>query len=158
MSPAQATPTIRSADPADYPAVAALRWHWVAEQDGSPELDRAEFVQEFTEWAHAHQDSHRCFVAARGDQLLGMAFLAITPRVPTPRSFSRTSGDVQCVYVVPEERDSGLGGQLIEATLAFAAELGLERVTVHSSERAVPGYQRWGFDASPLLLQRDLRR
>jgi GNAT superfamily N-acetyltransferase len=82
-----------------------------------------------------------------------MAFLAITARVPTPRVFSRTSGDVQCVYVVPEARDSGLGGLLIDAVLRLATELGLERVTVHSSARAVRAYERHGFAGSPELLQ-----
>ncbi|MBT2880428.1 GNAT family N-acetyltransferase, partial [Streptomyces sp. McG6] len=36
--------------------------------------------------------------------------------------------------------------------------LGVERVTVHSSERAVPAYVRRGFAGSPYLLQVDLRQ
>jgi len=82
-----------------------------------------------------------------------MAFLAITRRVPSPHVFSRASGDVQCVYVVPEARDAGLGAVLIDAVLGLAAELELERVAVHSSQRAVSAYERAGFVVSPLLLQ-----
>ncbi|MEJ2857713.1 MULTISPECIES: GNAT family N-acetyltransferase [unclassified Saccharothrix] len=62
---------------------------------------------------------------------------------------------MQCLYVVPEARDGGLGGRLIEAILRLAAELGLERVTVHSSERALRAYERQGFAVSPNLLQAD---
>ncbi|MDO3703769.1 GNAT family N-acetyltransferase [Micromonospora sp. C28SCA-DRY-2] len=57
----------------------------------------------------------------------------------------RRSGDVQSVYVVPELRDAGIGAILLEAVLAEAAKLELEQVTVHSTERAIPFYQRVGF-------------
>lgn len=72
--------------------------------------------------------------------------------MPTPRAPRRASGDLQCVYVVPEARDGGLGGRLIRAVLEEARELGLERVTVHSSRRANPAYARCGFQESPRLL------
>ncbi|MFJ5993848.1 GNAT family N-acetyltransferase [Streptomyces sp. NPDC092370] len=39
-----------------------------------------------------------------------------------------------------------------------ARELGLERVTVHSSPRAVPAYARSGFQESPRLLQAQVSR
>ncbi|WP_409462026.1 GNAT family N-acetyltransferase [Amycolatopsis sp. GA6-003] len=148
---------IRLARDDELAAVAALRWRWVADQDGLPHRDRAAFVREFVAWARAHAETHRCLVAVRDEQVLGMAFLALTPRVPTPHDFSRICGDVQCVYVVPEARDSGVGGLLIEATLRLAAEFGLERVTVHSSDRAIPAYLRHGFAVSKNLLQSELR-
>ncbi|WP_439386739.1 GNAT family N-acetyltransferase [Amycolatopsis lexingtonensis] len=144
---------VRPARPAELEAVARLQWRWVAEQDGPPAADRDGFVREFAAWAREHADTHRCLVVVRDDEVIGMAFLAITARVPTPMAFSRAAGDVQSVYVVPEARDSGVGGRLIDATLALAAELGLERVTVHSSARAIPAYERHGFARSPHLLQ-----
>ncbi|WSN72090.1 GNAT family N-acetyltransferase [Streptomyces sp. NBC_01361] len=67
----------------------------------------------------------------------------------SPRALQRTSGDLQCVWVITGERDSGLGGRLIDAVLARARELGLERVTVHSSPRAIPACSRHGLEASP---------
>ncbi len=144
---------VRAARPAELEAVAELRWRWVAERDGLPGDGRAEFVREFAAWARANAATHRCLVLVRDDQVLGMAFLAITPRVPTPMAPSRAAGDVQSVYVVPEARDGGLGGQLIDGVLRLAGELGLERVTVHSSPRAVPAYERRGFSVAPQLLQ-----
>ncbi|MEV4313167.1 GNAT family N-acetyltransferase [Actinocrispum sp. NPDC049592] len=143
----------RLARPPEYEAVAGLRWRWVAEKRGLPDDGRDEFIRGFAVWARQNADTHRCMVLVRDDQVIGMGFLAIVPRVPTPHAFKRASGDVQCVYVVPEARDAGLGGLLIEAILRLAAELGLERVTVHSSTRAVPAYERHGFAVSPNLLQ-----
>jgi GNAT superfamily N-acetyltransferase len=144
---------IRPARPAEFEAVAELRWRWVAEQGDVPEAGRDEFVRGFAEWARENAATHRCLVLIRDGRVAGMAFLAITARVPTPREFARAAGDVQCTYVVPEARDSGLGGHLINAILRLAGELGLERVTVHSSERAVPAYERHGFAVSAKLLQ-----
>ncbi|MGW4873916.1 GNAT family N-acetyltransferase [Streptomyces chartreusis] len=137
-------------------AVAELRWHWVQELYGSSDITLEGFVPRFVAWARETESSHRCMVMARDDVVIGMAWLAITQRVPHPRAFERMSGDVQCTYVVPEERDRGLGGELIEAVLAWARELGLERVTVHSSDRAVPAYSRHGFEVSPRLLQAEV--
>jgi GNAT superfamily N-acetyltransferase len=144
---------VRAARPAELETVAELRWRWVAEQDGLPGDGHAAFVREFAAWVRENAATHHCLVVVRDGRVLGMAFLAVTARVPTPAAFSRASGDVQSVYVVPEARDGGLGGRLIDGVLRLAGELGLERVTVHSSSRAVPAYRRRGFAVAPQLLQ-----
>lgn len=144
---------IRPVQTGELAAVAELRWRWVQEMHGTPDTALDEFVPRFTAWARENESSHRCMVLLRGEEVIGMAWLATTRRVPHPRTFERASGDVQCVYVVPDARDRGLGGVLIEAVVSWARELGLERVTVHSSDRAVAAYSRHGFEASPRLLQ-----
>ncbi|WP_328451579.1 MULTISPECIES: GNAT family N-acetyltransferase [unclassified Amycolatopsis] len=147
---------VRPAAAAEFEAVAGLRWRWVAERDGLPAAGRDRFVREFGAWAREHAATHRCLVVVREDEVLGMAFLAITARVPTPTAFTRAAGDVQSVYVSPEVRDSGLGGLLIHGILRLAADLGLERVTVHSSRRAVPAYERRGFAVARHLMQAEI--
>jgi GNAT superfamily N-acetyltransferase len=147
---------IRLARADELDAVAELRWQWTLENEQTPVTTRAEFVRHFVVWARDNAPSHRCLVLVRADVVVGMAWLAITSRVPTPRALMRSCGDVQCVYVVPEERAGGLGGRLIDAILDLARELRLERVTVHSSNRAVPAYARHGFTTSRRLLQADL--
>ncbi|MDK1345243.1 GNAT family N-acetyltransferase [Streptomyces sp. 378] len=150
--------SIRPARPAELATVAALRWEWFVE-NGSADLgERDDFVRHFVAWAGENAGSHRCMVLVRDEQVIGMAWLAVVQRVPTPRAPRRASGDLQCVYVVPEARDGGLGGRLIRAVLDGARELGLERVTVHSSPRAVPAYARSGFQESPRLLQAQVGR
>ncbi|MGC9536275.1 GNAT family N-acetyltransferase [Streptomyces sp. UG1] len=153
--------TVRPAEPGELAAVAALRWRWILENDGAapPAVDREDFIRHFVTWAEHNAASHRCMVLAdSGVRILGMAWLAVVHRVPTPHALHRASGDLQCVYVVPEARDAGLGGRLITETLARARELGLERVTVHSSPRAIPAYARRGFENSPRLLQAHVAR
>lgn len=156
---------VRPVRPGELSVVAGLRWQWELENGRAPAVSREDFVRSFVTWAHENESSHRCLVLVRRDAgsgrpsrdvVLGMAWLALTPRVPYPGALDRASGDVQCVYVVPEERSGGLGGLLLDAVLALARELGLERVTVHSSDRAVSAYTRAGFARSPHLLQADV--
>lgn len=153
--------TIRPAESGELAAVAGLRRQWIVENEGAapPAVDREEFVRHFVTWAEQNTSSHRCMVVVSGDtEILGMAWRAVVPRVPTPQALHRASGDLQCVYVVPQARDAGLGGRLITETLARAKDLGLERVTVHSSPRAIPAYARQGFENSPRLLQAHVAR
>ncbi|WP_130177386.1 GNAT family N-acetyltransferase [Cryobacterium sp. SO1] len=144
---------IEGATPVDLPALAELRWRWVLENEGDPVVSLDEFVRIFAEWALAHSASHHCTIARRGETVVGMAWLATIPRVPSSRAPMRASGDVQSVYVVPAERNSGIGGRMLAAVLERAFDAGLERVTVHSTAGAVTAYERVGFAASARLLQ-----
>ncbi|MEV0218345.1 GNAT family N-acetyltransferase [Streptomyces sp. NPDC050704] len=150
--------TVRPAAPHELDVVAELRWQWVLEEQGAPVTEHEEFVEHFVSWARENASSHRCTVLARDEAIIGMAWLAILQRVPSPRAPQRASGDLQCVYVVPGERDSGLGGRLLDAILISARELGLERITVHSTPRAIPAYSRHGFEPSPRLLHTHVAR
>jgi len=47
-----------------------------------------------------------------------------------------------------------VGSALVEAAAERATRLGSLRVTVHSGRRAVPVYERLGFESSRRLLQR----
>ncbi|MFG2966305.1 MULTISPECIES: GNAT family N-acetyltransferase [unclassified Streptomyces] len=149
---------IRPAVSDELDVVAELRWQWVLENQDAPVTGRAEFVRHFVTWARENTSSHRCMVVVRDEVIVGMAWLAVLARVPSPHHLRRASGDLQCVYVVPGERDGGLGGRLIDAVLDRARELGLERVTVHSSPRAISAYSRHGFESSPRLLHARVAR
>ncbi|WP_104164780.1 GNAT family N-acetyltransferase [Cryobacterium sp. N22] len=145
--------SVQSAEPHDLAAVAELRWQWVLENEGTPVLSHDDFLAHFAEWAAENGASHHCTIARRGETVIGMAWLATVPRVPSSRAPVRASGDVQSVYVVPAERNSGTGGRILAAVLARAFEAGLERVTVQSTPGAVTAYERAGFAASARLLQ-----
>ncbi|WP_085368482.1 GNAT family N-acetyltransferase [Leifsonia sp. NCR5] len=144
---------VRIASASQLLDVGGLRWDSLLENGGSPDESRDVFSERFAEWGGAHTSTHTCFAAVASDGIvIGMAWLAITQRVPSARAFDRAFGDVQCVYVVPELRNSGIGARLVRAVLERAADLGLEPVTVHSSAGAVPFYRRAGFASEDVLL------
>ncbi|MGO4594208.1 N-acetyltransferase family protein [Leifsonia sp. 2TAF2] len=143
---------VRPAVPGEWEAVGGLRWDSVYEFGGQALDPREVFAAQFATWAGQHRGSHECFVAVEEGRVIGMTWLAIVPRVPSARAFDRASGDLQCAYVEPGRRNRGIGGRLIDAIVDRARERGLERVTVHSSPRAVAVYERHGFAAEGRLL------
>lgn len=115
-------------------------------------------MRSFVGWAQDNSSSHRCLVLVDDAVVIGMAWLAIYQRVPSPGNPQRLSGDLQSMYVVPGRRNSGLGSQLIEAVVRLADELGLKPLTVNSSAKAISAYVRQGFVTSPGLLKAEFAR
>ena len=143
---------VREAGDAELEALAALRWRWVRESSDEPLPERTAYVADAAAWARAHSATHIPFAAVAAGEVLGMAWLAIQARVPSPRALERSSGDLQSCYVVPDARGRGIGTRLADAVLARARDLGLEHVTVHASPRSIAVYERAGFRANPRSL------
>ncbi|MBT2503239.1 GNAT family N-acetyltransferase [Curtobacterium sp. ISL-83] len=146
---------IRASRPTDMAAVADLRWRWsVEEGQAEPAVTPDAYRQAMTDFAVANPHTHRCVVAVRDDRVLGMAWLALTSRPPTPDRPVRLAGDVQSVYVHPDLRGVGVASRLVSALLRIADDLGVERTSVHSSVDGERLYRRLGFGDARLLLQR----
>lgn len=137
--------------------VAGLAWLlWLdANQEERARQSVDAFAAELSHWWAANQNSHSAFVARLdGPEIVGMAWVALGPRVPRPGAMRRLSADIQSVFVLPERRGQGIGSALVQAASEYATDLGSLRVTVHSGRRAVPLYERLGFESSRQLLQR----
>ncbi|RNM14334.1 GNAT family N-acetyltransferase [Nocardioides pocheonensis] len=145
---------VRLAGRQDVEDLAHLLWLHAAPEERARQTVAA-FAVDLAAWWSEHGDSHHAFVAVDGgSEVVGMAWLALLPRVPRPGAPDRRFGDVQSVFVVPEHRGRGLGSTLVETAAEHAVRLGAARVTVHSSRQAVPLYERLGFASSQRLLQR----
>lgn len=145
---------VRALRPGEERVVAELRWRWLGENREVPTVPHGEYLDFFVDWIARHPD-HHCTVADRDGTLIGMAWLAVLGRVPSPTRLERASGDLQSVYVVPEERGSGVGARLLDAVLAGADALELGHMTVHSSDGAVSLYERAGFAQGRTYLVRE---
>lgn len=142
---------IRKAVDVDLAPVAELRWSSIVdEKNAVPATEHGAFVEAFVAWARAAQ--HECFVAEIAGRIRGAAWVVLTERVPSPRALVRVSADLQGVYVDPDYRGQGIGQRLIASVVDEATARGAERVVVHSSDLAVPLYERVGFTASRTLL------
>ena len=144
------------AEQEDLAHLARLLWLHAA-PDEQAEQSVESFAVDLEAWWTDHDDSHLAFVARLADsefRVVGMAWLALVPRPPRPGASTRHSADIQSVFVVPEQRGERIGSALVQAATEHALRLGASRVTVHSSRKAVPVYERLGFASSRELLQR----
>ena len=144
------------ADLADAHDLARLRYQWRATERGELGLDQVAFEAALVEWMTTHASSHLPFLARRHDRAIGMAWLALVERVPGPGQLVRRSAYVQSTYVVPAERNGGVGTLLLQCLLDHARQLALDYVAVHPSEESFPFYRRLGFTDSHRVLE--LRR
>jgi GNAT superfamily N-acetyltransferase len=143
------------ADQADLGHLARLLWLNAApDQQAKQSVDS--FAVDLDAWWTDHNDSHVAFIARLAEsEVVGMAWLALVPRVPRPGVTSRRSADIQSVFVVPEQRGKRIGSALVQAASDHAFRLGASHVTVHSGRKAVPVYERLGFASSRQLLQKE---
>lgn len=143
---------IREATGDDLAALARLRWECHIERQPADERDFDAYRLGFAEWWFSQQGRCRAVVAAEGNQLVGMGFLAVVDRVPSPGSLDRHHGDIQSMYVIPTHRNEGVGTRIVDGLLDLARRAGCERVEVHSGRRAVAFYERSGFEHFERLL------
>lgn len=145
---------ISQANAGDVADLARLLWLDTLDEEPA-RLSVDAFAAELAKWWVARQDSHLAFVARlRRPEIVGMAWVALVPRVPRPGATSRLSADIQSVFVLPDQRGQGIGSALVEAASEHATHLGALRVTVQSGRRAVPVYERLGFESSRQFLRR----
>ncbi|MHA6762241.1 GNAT family N-acetyltransferase [Streptacidiphilus sp. PAMC 29251] len=145
---------ISQADADDVAGLARLLWLDTHHEESAQQSVEA-FTAELAQWWAAHQESHLAFVARLlRPEIVGMAWVALVPRIPRPGATRRLSADIQTVFVLPEHRGQGIASALVEAASEHATHRGSLRVTVHSGRRAVPVYERLGFESSRQLLQR----
>ena len=148
---------ITQAGPDDVEDLAQLLWKDTHnEEPTQASLDA--FTTELAHWWANHRETHTAFVARdTRPAIIGMAWIALLPRIPRPGATNRMSADIQTVFVMPQHRGHGIGSALVDAAAHHATQLGAIRVTVHSGRKAVPVYERLGFESSRQLLQRHPR-
>lgn len=148
---------VRRAHDEELEEVVRLRWHWTTvDRAETPAITEEAFVTGAARWARAHAATHLPHAAVTTEgAIVGMAWLALTPRVASTHSLDRCSGDLQSCYVLPPFRSLGIGGRLVQAVLDTAAVHGAEHVTVHTSADSPGMYLRNGFRANPRLLFAD---
>jgi GNAT superfamily N-acetyltransferase len=145
---------IGQAGAGDVAELTRLLWLDTHHEEPSAEAC-AEFAGLLAGWWAGREDAYPAFVARLGGPgIVGMAWVALVPRVPRPGAVERMTGDVQSVFVFPEHRGRGIGSAPVRAAAEHATGLGAPRVTVHSGRSAVPVYERLGFGGSRRLMQR----
>ena len=140
----------------DVPELARLRWDFSLD-----ELKRGTTFEEFyCQFAAFLQEAllsgqWAFWVVASEYEILATTFVEIVRKVPRPNRLRARWGYVTNVYVVPAERNNGVGAALIHQVQAWAQAQHLEFLILWPSERAIPFYGRAGFVANGEILQWD---
>jgi GNAT superfamily N-acetyltransferase len=135
-------PTIRENRPSDVSGLATLRATWAAEQQPEPAEDPA-FGTAFTDWMEANP--RKFFVADNDGELVGMLNLMIFERMPKPGTEASRWVYLGNAYVLPEFRNAGIGGRLVEASVQFSQSINAVRMVLSPSAESRDFYARLGF-------------
>ena len=95
--------TLRRATAADVAALAALRRAWV-EENGGVIVDTGTFERDFAQWYAAEAGRRLTWVAAAGDEAVGMLNLVEFHRMPRPGRLHSTWGYISNVFVLAGHR------------------------------------------------------
>lgn len=140
-------------------------WGPVRDDDDSWTRRRADYVKWLAEpdafclAAHARAPTSRDSGWLAGT-ILGYALVTVNEGSPTWASVERF-GYVESLSVLPEARSTGVGSALLRAAEDQLATLGVEQVnitTVAPNENARRFYEREGYEAAFITLQRRTRR
>jgi predicted N-acetyltransferase YhbS len=134
---------IREGCPGDVPRLARLRATWAAEQEPAHKDDSA-FDAIFREWMEA--SPRKFFVAEDGGELVGMLNLMIFERMPKPGTESTRWVYLGNAYVLPEFRNAGIGGRLVDASIKFSQSIKAVRMVLSPSAESRNFYARLGFE------------
>ena len=109
--------------------------------------------------AQIADDSGRAFVAARGDNLVGYAWVRLHDPLPPPLFAPRRVAEVDTLVVAAAHGRCGIGRALVEAAHGWAAHHGGDemRVVVWEFNRAaIRFYERLGYATARRTMGRSL--
>jgi len=119
---------------ADHPGLVTTlgQWHHAQWRHLFPDWTLEQTIDELRDHA-SRRDKPTTLVAIEGDELLGSVSLLDED---APEFKDRGDAWLASLYVVPEARGRGLGKQLVQALVAFAAAQGVERLWLFTPEHA----------------------
>ena len=153
---------IRLATPDDAPALAGLRYEFRSSIRAAPE-PRDEFVSRCVEWMQPRLQASaregdaaawRCWVVARGDELMGHVWIELVERIPNPANEPELYAYLTNFYVREELRGAGVGGKMLTQVLAWCDANEVDMTFLTATERSRALYTRHGFGHRDDLLMR----
>jgi len=150
MDPTSPSPfalTVRSATAADAPVLARLRYDFRSEHR-APAEDEDTFLARCEVWMAerlAGDAWWHCWVAEADGEIVGNLWLYRIEKLPNPVAEPEQHAYVTNVYVLPEQRNGGVGALLIEAALDWCRREDVDAVLLWPSERSRSFYGRYGF-------------
>jgi GNAT superfamily N-acetyltransferase len=150
--------TIRSAEPADAPILARLRYDFRSSLDPVTEAED-DFVARCTGWMDARLapgGAWRCWVAESAGRIVGTVWLQLIEKLPNPVAEAEYHGYISNLYVDPGRRGAGLGSGLLDTCVQFCVHHAVDAILLWPTARSRPLYERHGFAVRQDLFERRL--
>jgi GNAT superfamily N-acetyltransferase len=140
---------IRSARPADYRALAEMRYRFRTETDSATET-KSQFVRRCTSWMkkhfHAGSSPWRCWVVDDGERLLGHVCVQLFEKIPNPiHGEPELHAYVTNFYVLPEMRCQGFGKRLLNKAVSWCRARGTDAIILWATPESKSLYRRYDF-------------
>jgi GNAT superfamily N-acetyltransferase len=141
---------IRLASLEDISTLTRLRWDFRtehhAQQPGDPTWEEFQPVCESFFRRAVSSDRWAFWIAELDGQIIAQVCLQRIEKIPNPHNLHPEMGYITNVYTRPAYRNTGIGAQLMAHVQAWAKEQGLEMLLLWPSPRAIPFYERLGFE------------
>jgi ribosomal protein S18 acetylase RimI-like enzyme len=138
---------IRKAHLDDIPQLISMRWQFALEhEDVQPHVYK-EFIEIYGEFLKSALNDHRwtIWLSESDGSILSHVFIQQVDVVPRPGKKLSPLGYVTNVYTLPEHRNKGICGEILETAKLNAKDENLELLIVWPSNKSVNFYQRHGF-------------
>src|SRR5579871_1220568 len=137
-TPAIEQPVIRRAVPDDADELARLRYAFRVERRGAAEHETA-FLARCTDWMRSRlreDGPWRAWVAEREGSLIGHIWVQTVEKIPNPGPDAEQHGYLSNFFVIPRERNTGAGTQLLRAAVGHCRSIGVDAVFLWPTERS----------------------
>ena len=150
---------VRRALPRDADALAELRYAFRSEQRPATESPEA-FTARCSNWMRPRLrgDSRwTVWLAEREGRIVGNLWMQFVEKIPNPGPESELHAYVSNFFIVPGERNSGVGTTILSAAVEYCRAHHVDTVFLWPTQRSTPLYQRIGFEIPADLLVLELR-
>ena len=150
---------VRRALPRDAGALAELRYVFRNEQRPATESPEG-FVARCSNWMRPRLrgDSRwTVWLAERDGRIVGNLWMQLVEKIPNPGPESELHAYISNFFIVPAERNGGVGTKILSAAVAYCRAHHVDTVFLWPTQRSTPLYQRTGFEIPADLLVPELR-
>ncbi len=140
---------VRPAEKKDIPALAEIRVRFLHDLQYAVDDEAC-----FTQTVRFLEEGLGCLVfgalAEDSQRVLAAGLLLMQKRPYHPLAQKGWAGEIINMYTEPDARKQGLGGQVLDALIFKAHELGVDKLFLNASEAGLHLYQSRGFvEAKP---------
>lgn len=136
---------LRIATPDDIDVIQALRIEMLKEVAGKIPQNLPNAIHEYLN-THIQDGSCLCILMENEEGVIGKAMLCIYTVMPDEINISGKCAALFSVFTLPKYRGHGYMQELLCFSLEKAKELGVHEVFAAAEEKAIPLYQRIGFE------------